>query len=818
MKKFHLFIFLWLSSFFANAQLLVIKGTITDEQSQPVPFATVFVKGTTTGTSANANGVYNLKVHRGEQEIIFSAVGYKQLIKKIDVQQNTEWNPVLKSEVYQLKDVVVNSGGEDPAYAIIRKAIKRRKSYLKNVPAYTCEVYIKGVQRILKAPERFLGKDVGKVAREAGLDTNRTGIIYQSESQSRLSFLPPDGYHEEMISSKVAGNNRSFSFNRATDLIINFYQNLQDWDGLCNRPFVSPIADNAMFYYDYKLIGSFVENGEIINKIQLIPKRKYDPAYRGYLYIIEDSWRIHSVDFLMSKESNILLLDSLNINQQFIAVNRKDWMPSNIKFEFNGGVFGFRFSGYDIGVYSNYTLNPSLEAKNFKEVLKITKEVNQKDSTYWADARPIPLTDEERVNYVKKDSIARLRASKPYLDSLDKVNNHLKITHLFFGGYHPRDRFKREYFHIPGLLNSLSYNTVEGFVLDYGVSFLKNIDTINNRYFSWKGDLRYGFSNQLFSANTSAAIPVAKRQSLDLALGSDVVDLNDKGSLSVFGNSLNSLLYEINNRKLYQKKFGSAGIASRLAGGLTGDFGLSYSSDHWLPNTSSYAFRNDKNHDFTSNNPFTPALDYPLFPDYQNFNMRINLSYDFGNKYVTYPSGKYYLSSKWPVFHFNYTKAIPGVFGSDADYDFMSLGISKAGIKLGFYGSFSFSAEAGDFLNSETVFYPDYKHFRGNESLTFQPGKNQFLFLNYYLFSTRERYFEAHAEHNFSGFFTNKIPLIRKLKLQELLGANYLTTPTLNNYTEVYFGLSYIGIKGYYGLVFEGEKRVKSGFRIAYGF
>ena len=380
------------------AQTFVVNGSVKDEENQPVPFATVFIKGTSIGTSANGNGQYTLKVKAGKYEINFSAVGFKSLIKSVDVNSDTTLDAILPIEAYILKDVVVTNKGEDPAYAIIREAIRERKTHLKETPAYNCQVYIKGVTKLLKAPEKFLGTDIKKAAQESGLDSNRTGIIYQSESQSVLSFMPPDNYHEEMISSKVAGSKQSFSFNRATDLIVNFYNNYQDWEGISNRPFVSPIADNALFYYDYKLIGSTFENGELINKIQLLPKRNYDPAYRGYIYIIEDSWRIYATDFLMSKESNIAILDSLKINQQFIPVSRKVWMPSILKFEFKGGFLMFKFGGYAVGVYSNYELNPPQGETNFKEVLKITKEVNKKDSTYWKDARPIPLTKEEIIN------------------------------------------------------------------------------------------------------------------------------------------------------------------------------------------------------------------------------------------------------------------------------------------------------------------------------------------------------------------------------------------------------------------------------------
>lgn len=815
MKSIYLTIFLIFSFFTLSAQNFTVSGKISDEKGNPIPFGTVYLKNATLGTSANADGFYTLKIPAGKQELVFRAVGFKQIIKQITVTQNLEINVALVDEVYELKDVVVRADGEDPAYQIIRKAIKQRKEYLKETPAYTCEVYIKGVQKLLKAPEKFLGNDIGKFAQEAGLDSNRTGIIYQSESQSLLSYLPPKSYREEMISSKVAGGNRSFSFNRATDLMLNFYENYQDWGSLSNRPFVSPIADNALFYYDYKLIGSSIENGEMVNKIQLLPKRKYDPAYRGYIYIVEDSWRIHSTDFLMSKESNIAILDSLRINQQFIPINRKAWMTANVKLEFKGGLFGFRFGGYYVGVYSNYDLKPSFKEQDFKEVLKITREVNKKDSVFWSEARPVPLTAEESVNYTKKDSIAKRRESKPYLDSLDKVNNNLKLSKLLLGGYNPRNRYNKEYYHIDALLPSVLYNTVEGFAVNYGVSYTRNIDTLNNRFLRLGGNVRYGFSNKLFSANTSAIVPVGKLITLNAALGSDVVDLNDKGSLRVLSNTINSLLYEINYSKLYQKKFGNIGISSRVLGGLNGSFNIGYNNHKWLPNTSTYAFRDDKNNIFKSNNPFTPTIDQPLFPEYQSLKLRLSMSYNFSNKYVTYPQGKFYTRSKWPTVTFNYLKALPNVLGSDTDYDFTSLGVRKSDIKLGFYGNLDISAEAGKFLTNSKVFYPEFKHFRGNKATGFEIGQNQFLFLDYYSYSTNVDYFEAHAEHNFSGFFTNKIPLLRKLKLQEFAGINYLATPNLKNYTEAYFGVSYSGIKFHYGFAYDGGKQVQSGFRIA---
>jgi len=375
-----LFFFLSVNVF---SQQITISGKITDGHNKAVPFVSVYLKNTTKGTSANSEGEYNLQLKPGTYEVQYKAVGYRQVSRKLEFSANQAVNVVLTTEIYQLKDVTIKAGSEDPAYAIIRKAIKKRKAHLNEVNAYTCEVYIKGLQKLLAAPKKFMGFDIQKATREAGLDSNRKGIVYLSESQSKYSFMRPDKVHEELISSKVSGSNRTFSYNRASDVKVNFYENIQHWDRLSLRPLISPIADNALFYYNYKYIGLSVENGETIDKIQVTPKRGYDACFQGYIYILDDSWRIYGIDLYITKKQNINFVDTLRINQQFFPVNQQAWMTSSIKFEFTGGLFGFKVGGYFISIYKDYEINPSFTKKEFAEVLKITRGVNKKDLVFW---------------------------------------------------------------------------------------------------------------------------------------------------------------------------------------------------------------------------------------------------------------------------------------------------------------------------------------------------------------------------------------------------------------------------------------------------
>ena len=148
----------------------------------------------------------------------------------------------------------------------------------------------------------------------------------------------------------------------------------------------------------------------------------------------------------------------------------------------------------------------------------------------------------------------------------------------------------------------------------------------------------------------------------------------------------------------------------------------------------------------------------------------------------------------------------------------MSLEVSQNRISAGLWGYSSFVVGVGKFINNNTVYYPEEKHFRGNNSLLGQPNLRKFLFLDFYLFSTNRQYVEAHFEHNFSGLLTNKVPMLRKLKLEELVGVSYLSQPIKRNYTEFYFGLQRLIFKATYGFAYDGNKKVNHGFRLFYGF
>ena len=183
MHKFLAFLFI-LHVVAANSA--TVSGWVKDKSGNSIPFASVLMKGTTKGTTANAKGFYSLEIGTGSYVLVAQHVGHKSLEKHIQVLSSSlEFNFELEEQQYNLKEVIVKSGGEDPAYAIIRKAISKREEHLKEIKKFECEVYLKGQLQLRDYPKKFLGKAVDF---EDG-DTSKKKMIFLSESIVKLSLI-----------------------------------------------------------------------------------------------------------------------------------------------------------------------------------------------------------------------------------------------------------------------------------------------------------------------------------------------------------------------------------------------------------------------------------------------------------------------------------------------------------------------------------------------------------------------------------------------------------------------------------------------------
>ena len=75
-----------------TAQSGKIVGTITDgDYNEPMAFANVLIKNTTTGATSDFDGKYQLEISEGNYAIIFSYIGYQSVeISDVNVEANSE--------------------------------------------------------------------------------------------------------------------------------------------------------------------------------------------------------------------------------------------------------------------------------------------------------------------------------------------------------------------------------------------------------------------------------------------------------------------------------------------------------------------------------------------------------------------------------------------------------------------------------------------------------------------------------------------------------------------------------------------------------
>jgi len=121
-----LFLFALLFLQTANAQETSISGKVTDElTNEPIPFATVIFKGTTTGTNTDLDGKYKLSSSNPTDSIICTLVGYKTVKMRVKKGQAQVINIVLGASKVELKEVEIKAG-ENPANIIFRNIVKNK--------------------------------------------------------------------------------------------------------------------------------------------------------------------------------------------------------------------------------------------------------------------------------------------------------------------------------------------------------------------------------------------------------------------------------------------------------------------------------------------------------------------------------------------------------------------------------------------------------------------------------------------------------------------------------------------------------------------
>ncbi len=457
MKKYFILLLLIIGAVNSYSQEYKVFGKIYDAKTnKTLDYVTVKVVDTTFGTAADKNGSYFIRLTAGPHKLIFSFIGYftdttDVFIESTDIERNIYLKP---SEI--MTDVI-EVLGEDPAYDIIRKAINYKKSFKLKLNEYHYNAYTKYVIRSNQSP----------ITADSAT-TEKYPIIAILESETEGYFKKPDKYKEIVKSKRETANiNRGF----AIPFIVNFYDESLD---LGETKITGPLADDALSYYSYKLLGITSIDSTKVYKIEVDGSGLY-PMFDGKVYIADSTFALMKVDLSVNESGKPTAIDELNFKQKFSSYedknNNRFWLPTDIQIYAEGSIAGLLgFTGDVFTIVSNYELNKKTPPGIFDEFAIQVLPNAKKDSTYWKDHSLVKSNNEEQRAYglIEKKSNQNNNRVRLSLTSLRIGKN---IT-----------SYPLNYFH---------YNRVEGSHLQFNLSFSgKSRRLRGDSYFG------YGFSDK----------------------------------------------------------------------------------------------------------------------------------------------------------------------------------------------------------------------------------------------------------------------------------------------------------------------------------
>ena len=398
---------------------------------------------------------------------------------------------------------------------------------------------------------------------------------------------------------------------------------------------------------------------------------------------------------------------------------------------------------------------------------------------------------EEQADFIKKDSLEKIKKDPAFLDSLDRLQNRPTFLGLTINGQTIQKRSKNQSFTYDPLLKSVGFNTIEGLALQLSGTFEKQLKNKHNLAIT--PVLRYGVSNKHMTGFVSANLNTGKKydEKFTFAFGSKIFQFNNANPIPQVMNTFSTLIGGNNYLKLYEADFFQLSHTRKISKSINLEFSVAYQDRLPLVNTAGAGqWGKYKNLSEISPNYPEEITNIPL-TRHQALDAGFKIQIRTGARYIELPDGSVNSFSKSPLIAFQFNKGISGFWGSDVKYDKWKLSV-KGDVSLQLAGEFRYNIVMAGFLGSNNLQTPDYHHYAGNLTSKATTYLETFQLAPFYAFSNNANIFGAiHTEYKLNGLLTNKIPLVRNLNFRLITGSNILFLKNIN-YQEIFLGLDNI--------------------------
>ena len=519
MKKYWLIIFLFISCGLLRAQTRV-HGTVTDAQTgEPLPYVSVIFPGTQIGTVTDDQGVFTLESSQTQSNVSFLMLGYENCI--INLRENGNHRDLkvkMNPDTYGIQSVIVTPKRRrdniyrrrgNPAVELVQNVIAHKEqNHVRASEGYKVENYEKLIMSLDKFDVDF---DNSRLWNKFSflkkyVDTTQfknTPVLTVSirENVSDTWYQrSPKRTRTWVERRRSLGLDEALEGGGFTTNIQAIFANSDIYDDnmevLLNR-FVSPISSSlATAYYKYYISDTLMVDGTQCIDLTFVPFNSESYSFTGHLYVVNDStYAIKKYSLGIPAHINLNFVSNLAIEEDFEKMPNGTWASKEKNMYARFYIFEWmrQLYAHKKVVHHDYDFTQTHVPDS---LLSLPDEVIHnadwwRPDEWWEPRRPIPLTSKETLlDSLLTDiySVPGLRRTASLIESLS--SEYFPTTPIDRQAS-PKDRLKSK-FDIGPVLHTIHYNTHEGLRLRLGGMTTAKLNDQN----FFNGYVAYGFKDK----------------------------------------------------------------------------------------------------------------------------------------------------------------------------------------------------------------------------------------------------------------------------------------------------------------------------------
>ena len=738
-----------------------VHGKVLDAVTkETLSYATVQLPEVNLGTRTDMDGNFSIETPENVTQLRIAYIGYTTQTIAILAGQHNEITVSMADVAVNLKEVEVRPDKykrKNPAVDLIGEVFAHKDQNRKEgLEYYNYEAYEKLQLDINNVTEKFRNRRVLRKFQFIfeNVDTNKVNLkvslpVYLRERLLNVYYRKnPQSEKEYVTGEQQAGLEAYLDGDGVSSYLNNLYQNVDIYDAnisLLSTQFVGPLSGLAPAMYRFYIMDTLEYQGSRVVDIFFAPRNKSDLAFMGNILVSLDStYAVRKVQMGISKDINLNWVSDLQIEQEFdffgTGNNRRLMLVKDditMNFQVIKSEKGRSILGRKSVSYQNYQINQPLPDSLFRNrVTTVVDETStRRSASFWNENRHQPLSKQELGIYKMVDSIQNVPAFRRASD----------IAILLLAGYKSIGWFDL------GPVNTFySFNDVEGFRLRAGGR--TNPKLAKNLFLEWYG--AYGFKDEKWKYYGGLTYAFENKKPLTYPMNQ--VTLSYQNDIQIPGedlqfvqedNFLLSFKRGINDKMIYNRALQVEYVRELRKG-------VSYTlSAHRVAQSPGGNLLFDYSDSTDGSTRYVDEI--------------ISTQFGFSVRYA--PNEKFYqgktyripILNKYPIIQLS-LKAGVALLGGTYNYQLITARVSKI-FYVAPFGYSDWSLEGGRLLG--TVPYPLLEIHRANQTYAYQ--LQAYNLMNFMEFAS-DKYVGLNIQHNFGGFFFNKIPLLRKLKWREV--------------------------------------------------